>query len=95
MAGRSGPGWRLEGGGRRRVREQPLEEGVLVLQRLHAAIEVIHLGLEQLDPLGQRGDAPAGPLRTFEPARQRSADRRIHYDREDGDQEGHEQEYRR
>ena len=45
------------------------------------AIEVVHLGLEQLDPFGQRGHVRRRRRRALEPPGQRPADRRIHHDR--------------
>ena len=69
----------------RGVLEQSLEEGVLILQGLYTAHEIVDLRLQQLDLLGQLGQR-GWACWTLEPARQRPADGRVHHDPHDGDE---------
>src|SRR5919107_5587447 len=56
-AGPSGSWWRWKGCALGGILQQALQEGVVVLQSLHAAVQVVDLSLQELDLLGQLSQA--------------------------------------
>ena len=90
--GRSGAGWWWEGGARRGVRQQALEERVLVLKGLQARFRSSTSASSSSTRLASAGDVGRRRLRALEPPRQRPPDRRIHHDAQDRNEQRDQQE---
>src|ERR671921_1770905 len=94
---RDEPAWASGASGRREGRalggvlQEPLQERVLVLQRLDAARQIVDLGLEQFNLLGEIGQTRWSLLRSFQSTGQSPPDRRIHDDAQDRDEERNQQ----